>query len=203
VAAGAGEAGGQKKRDYSIIDHIKEVITNALEKPGRLAGWGSSTTGRNKPAAEGTRNGADAGDQLEYREEDVGRAFGHPAADRTPAATHVINFLEDNPALAWGSSEFGGPNGRGLGRGRLLQHDSGKAAEPEAGTEGSRGAPAGNVPDGSSAAAAAAVAAKKPGESLPGEAAGPLKPVPAVLPDVVGAGGFAEFVPLLEAVIGR
>lgn len=92
------------------------------------------------------------------------RAFGHAAADLTPSATHVVNWIEDNPGVPWG---FCRPF-PGLHRTTATATATEGTVQKEA-------------------------------------AASPFRfaTSPAVLPDIVGAGGFAEFLPLLEAIIGR
>lgn len=131
-----------------------------------------------------------------------GRAFAHPEADLTPCATHVTNWIEDNPRIAWGRK----PSFHLLEKHRQSHHsgtiredakkcgnvetaldkitrDEGKGIKAMGGESGREG-----VKD----AAAIEIA----GQSLPGERV-------AILRDVVGAGGFAEFIPLLNATIGR
>lgn len=193
----------------------------------------------------------------------VGRAFAHPAADVTPSATHVINWIEDNPVVAWGdvavsaavrrnrhqrerdtaSSENRRRHSASSGENTSSNTRKGAVKETEAdahrrdaphkrerkpgyddvggdGTGESGGKEAGDrTPtrstkrdenkgveissrEGLEPAEAPAVLTNESGSSVGALAAAPTPP-PAVLPDIVGAGGFTEFIPLLEIIIGR
>lgn len=143
-----------------------------------------------------------------------GRAFAYPIVDSTPCASHVTNWIEDNPRLAWDTSHSHRRHWQhqfstsapipavGTSEGKVNDHttgDAGKAAggKPGAGrpTEGGdRGRRDAENLEGAVTAAAAAVSARK---ELSEE------DMPFALPDVVGAGGFAELLPLLDATIGR
>lgn len=133
-----------------------------------------------------------------------GRALAHPAADDTPCATHVINWIEDNFMLGGGKSCQGGNKGQPnnsitaamVAGGETLEAkdrgmgDNGSSTGKDSwsgGVEGGNG-DGGATP---SLAAAATVGAVS------------LEPVAATLPNVVGAGGFSEFIPLIDATIGR
>ncbi|CAM9209978.1 unnamed protein product, partial [Ectocarpus sp. 13 AM-2016] len=191
----------------------------------------------------------------------VGRAFAHPAADVTPSATHVINWIEDNPVVAWGdvavsaalrrnrhqrerdtassqnrqchsasSGEKTSSNTRksaikgtkahrrdtphkrevkpgyddvgGEGTGESGVRETG-ARTPTRSTkrDESQGAEISSE-EGVEPAEAPAASTNESGSSVGALAAAPT-PRPAVLPDIVGAGGFTEFIPLLEIIIGR
>lgn len=197
-----------------------EVATSGGSQPSTYAGKGEVAEG-----AAGRRGG------------DLGRAFGHPAADSSPTATHVINFIEDNPDLAWRSSALRAPRRRsvqhpGHARGDDQDSEHGGATsaseseaggrksakgkrqrnpEDEDGDEESAGLFArmrskwrgGGDKQGGTETAVAAGATVAAGERLLEEATAPVASAAAVLPDVVGAGGFAEFIPLLDTVFGR
>lgn len=192
------------------------------------------------------KNRRKAGDAADRRVGDLGRAFGHPAADSTPAATHVVNFIEDNPDLAWSSFALCGPHTHGQ---RDVQHltytgteddfandNATNASKPEAGrrkNKGKRRRSSADVDDDEKSGKGAPVRSRRrsgedrvgdtetavasvtavgvgvaagaapAGERLLEEARAPLKSPSAMLPDVIGAGGFAELVPLLDLIFGR
>lgn len=142
-----------------------------------------------------------------------GRAFAYPVVDSTPCASHVTNWIEDNPRLAWGVS-----HGRrrhrqhqfntsatiaavGTSEGKVNHRTTGDAAKTAGGNTGAgrptEGGERGrgdveNLQDTVAAAAAASTTKELSDEGMS-----------FALPDVVGAGGFAEFLPLLDATIGR
>lgn len=140
-----------------------------------------------------------------------GRAFAYPIVDSTPCASHVTNWIEDNPRLAWGASH---------GHRRHWQHQFSTSA-PITAVGTSEGKVNGHTTEG-----AAKTAGGKPGAGRPTEGGnrgrGDIEnleetataavsatkelseeDMPFALPDVVGAGGFAELLPLLDATIGR
>lgn len=131
-----------------------------------------------------------------------GRAFRHhPEADSSPCATLVTNWIEDNYDLVWShfaSSQYcrqQRDGNRQCGEGSTTtihqaggQDGNGKRRRSRA-TEGTHsinssntGEPVGKQEGADASAASQAVA---------------------VLPNVVGAGGMAHFLPLLDATIGR
>lgn len=188
----------------------------------------------------------------------VGRAFAHPAADVTPSATHVVNWIEDNPVVAWGDVAVSTALRRNHHQGEETassqnrQHHptypgektssnprKGAVKETEADADrrdasrklerkpgyddvggdgtGERGgeetedkAPArsterdanNGVEISSEEGLRPAESTNENGSSVGAPAAAPT-PAAAVLPDIVGAGGFTEFFPLLETIIGR
>ncbi|CAM9305243.1 unnamed protein product [Hapterophycus canaliculatus] len=215
---------------------------------------------------------SDAADHGNRNEQDgrFGRAFAQPTADATPSATAVVNWVEDNPRLAWGSplalcfpfiasqqtrcdssrhrsrhlSQDGfGAEGKsaaavaGEGKGDNLpggkeSADGETERDPVEAGDAAVDASAGDHDDaadktsgrkrdsyqsdrgpgnlsssggaGSEAVQAATTAATEPEEASYEEASGgPAQIAASFLPDIVGAGGFSEFVPLLEAIIGR
>lgn len=187
--------------------------------------------GRSQPSTDAENGGAEGA--VGHRGGDLGRAFGHPAADSSPPATHVVNFIEDNPDLVWSSSALRGPGRRSvshLRHARGNDHDSGhdeatSAGESEAGRRNAKGkrrrSPehdegiagegarmkskmrGGGDREGGTETAVAVDAEVADGERALEVAIAPLTSAAAVLPDVVGAGGFTEFIPLLETIIGR
>lgn len=240
-SAGGGEdgdketAGAGKNHSVPADKNSNEALIGQT-RGGAIKSW-VRAVGREY---SGGVNGADR------REGGLGRAFGHPAADSSPAATHVVNFIEDNADLVWSSFALRGPDERGQ---RDVQHprraegsDREESAhdkpptahESEAGRRSTKGkqrrSSADDDDDGEENAGkgAARMHSKRrggedrvggtetaeagapavgvtvvEGERLLEQATAPLKPTAAVLPDIVGAGGFAEFIPLLDTVFGR
>ncbi|CAM9947482.1 unnamed protein product, partial [Ectocarpus fasciculatus] len=193
----------------------------------------------------------------------VGRAFAHPAADVTPSATHVVNWIEDNPVVACGdvavsaalrrnhhqregdtaSSQkrqrhpvFPGENTSSSTRKSAVKETEADANRRDAyhkrkrkpgyddvggdGTGDSGGEEAEdrmstrsterdakNGGDASSEKGLEHTEAPVASTDEHGSSVGPpvaeSTPAAAVLPDIVGAGGFTEFIPLLETIIGR
>ncbi|CAM9137505.1 unnamed protein product [Ectocarpus sp. 6 AP-2014] len=193
----------------------------------------------------------------------VGRAFAHPAADVTPSATHVINWIEDNPVVAWGdavvsaalrrnrhqrerdtassesrrhfSASSGEKTSSNTRKGAVKETEAdarrrdaphkrerkpgfddvggdvtGESGGKEAGDrtptrstkrDENKGVDVSSG-EGLESAEAPAASTNESRSSVGALAAGPT-PAPAVLPDIVGAGGFTEFIPLLEIIIGR
>lgn len=116
-----------------------------------------------------------------------GRVFVCTSADVTPCTTHVINWIEDHPAVAWGGRERESPhipialrNSTQDTEAKLVGGVSGEGCVKEA------------VPG-------AASDAFGTNSSTPeGGAEGAVQ-----LPDIVGAGMFSEFIPLLGVILGR
>lgn len=128
-------------------------------------------------------------------EESKSRAYAHLATDDTPSATHVTNWIEDNPRMVWSSSSR-----------RQCVVSACKLRGAEFGAEmgvrmaGSAGGNDAGEKDGdmaNSTVEGRGDGGQKAKEALSGVA------TTAELPNVVGAGGFADFVPLLGAIIGR
>lgn len=193
-----------------------------------------------------------------------GRAFAYPAADATPCATHVTNWIEDHPRIAWGNADAciaSSPpvphphtahhrhHKRGDHRephphrrqdrhnGCHALHDSkssartatetstidqpiiansyqsddtkgtvGRVVKDEATGEeilsGERDGCASKCPTVETTASATMLAPTPSEGGRSGEEGAKHERTP-VLPNVAGAGGFSEFLPLLDAVIGR
>eukprot|EP00903_Cladosiphon_okamuranus_P009667 g9198.t1 len=223
-AAKAGESSipGKKSKDVGSKARIK---AGGRESRVAISGVGSQPlTHMENEEAEGA---------VSHRGGDHGRAFGHLAADSSPAATHVVNFIEDNPGLVWSSSALRGPWRRSVQHVQYVRgndHDSGhdeatRARESEAVRRNARGKRrrsleydeeitgegarmrskrrGGGDRKGGPGTAVDLDAEAAAGERVLDRGTAPLTSAAAVLPDVVGAGGFAEFIPLLETIFGR
>eukprot|EP00752_Nemacystus_decipiens_P001703 g1649.t1 len=221
------------------VDQSNVAADNPVGKVGGKT-WFKASGGKNEVAGGGGGSqpstdveNDDAGGAVDHRAGGLGRAFGHPAADSSPAATHVVNFIEDNPDLAWSNSALRDPKQGGgvqhLGHVREDDHDSGQdevtsTSKPEASRrsakETQRRNPEDEGRDEGSAGFFSRMRSKRPGggpteeavaagtevaarERLLEDATAPLKSGAAALPDIVGAGGFAEFIPLCDTVFGR
>ena len=223
-----------KRSNDAAVGKIEKADGKTRVKPGGRESGVAAGDG-SKPSTDTEREGAE--DAADRRGGGPGRAFAYPPADSSPAATHVINYIEDNPDLAWRPSALRGPRRRSvqhLRHTRGNEHDPGhddvaSASESEAsrtrsakgkrrrnpededGDEESAGVWArmrskrwggGDKQVGTETAVVAGTAVAAGGRLLE-EPRAPLTPAAAVLPDIVGAGGFAEFIPLLDTVFGR
>lgn len=129
-----------------------------------------------------------------------GRAFDHhPEADGSPCATHVTNWIEDNHALVW--SHFASSQSfRHKGR-HPRRKGSTTAQLEQGGSKKTRGAGTTGGARGSSSTSEH-TGGRGSEDTQEGADATPSQTT-AVLPNVVGAGGLADFIPLLDATIGR
>lgn len=129
-----------------------------------------------------------------------GRAFDHhPEADGSPCATHVTNWIEDKHDLVWShfaSSQYFRHKER-----HQRRKDSTTARSEQEGSRKTRGAGTTEGTRGSSSTSEhtggrGSEDVQEGANAIPSQAT-------AVLPNVVGAGGLSDFMPLLDATIGR
>lgn len=129
-----------------------------------------------------------------------GRAFRHhPEADGSPCATHVTNWIEDNHGLVWShfaSSQYFRHKGR-----HQRRKDSTTAQSEREGSRRTRDAgktegTLGSESRGEDAEGRGSEDVQEGADDTPSQTT-------AVLPNIIGAGGIANFMPLLDATIGR